>query len=130
MVSLPDGYRSNFSNKVDKSFIKFQNIKSHDYRIFMQVLFPTAFSVLPGDVLEPLPVLGEFFKNLSANLLHQDLLVEIHCNIAIILYKLETIFSPRFWNVMEHLPLYLTQEAHFGGPIHYGYTPLSSFFTG
>ena len=85
----------------------------------MQELLPITFSALPDHVWKPLVALGEFCKNFCANVLHEDLLMEMHRNIAVILYKLEIIFPPKFWNVMEHLPVHLAQEAHLGDPIHY-----------
>ena len=107
-VSLLGGYSSNFSNKVDSLFTKLQNMKAHDYHVFMEALLPIAFNALPVDMLEPLLALGEFFKNLRTNVLHEDLLMKMHRNIAVILCNLKIIVSPGFWNVMEHLPL------HFG----------------
>jgi len=95
-VSLPDGYCSNFSNKVDSSMTKLQNIKSYGYHVFLEALLPIAFSALPDDILECLVDLGEFFKNLCANILRKDLLMDMHCKIALILCKLETIFPPTF----------------------------------
>ena len=98
-----------------------QNCKtwSPNYHFFMKALLPIAFSVLPPNVLEPLSALGEFFKNICANVLREELLTEIHCNIAVILCKLETIFPPDFWNAMKHLLVHLAQEAHLGSPVHY-----------
>jgi len=60
-------------------------------------------------VFEPLLALGEFFKKLCANVLHDDLFMKMHCNIVVILCKLEITFLLGFWNVMEHLPVHLTQ---------------------
>jgi len=95
----------------------------------MEALLPIAFSASPDDVLDPLVALGEFFKNLCANVLRDDLLTEMHRNIAVILCKLETIFLPGFWNVMEHLPVHLAQETHLGGLIHYWWMyPFERFF--
>jgi len=54
MLSLSDGYSSNFANKVDPSFARLQNMKSHDHHIFLEVLLLIAFSSLPAEVLEPL----------------------------------------------------------------------------
>jgi len=102
-ISLPDEYSSNFSNKVDSSFTKLQIMKSHDYHVFMETLLPIAFTALPVDVLECLSTRGEFFQNLCANVRHENLLVKMHHKIVVILCKLETIFPPSFWNVMEHL---------------------------
>jgi len=82
-------------------------MKSHDYHVFLEALLPIAFSALPDDVLEAPVALGEFLKNLCANVCREDLLMEMHPNIVVILCKLETTFSPEFWNVIEHLPVHL-----------------------
>jgi len=97
-LSLPDGYCSNFNNKVDSSMTKLQNMNNHDYDVFMEAFLPIAFSALSDDVLEHLVALSEFFKNLCANILCEDLLMDMHSKIALILCKLETIFPPAFWN--------------------------------
>jgi len=85
----------------------------------MEALLPTAFSALAVDALEPLSAPSEFFKTLGANVLREDLLTKMYRNITVMLCKLEIIFAPAFWNVMEHLSAHLTQEAHLGGPVHY-----------
>jgi len=92
---------------VDPSSIRLQKMKGRDHHILMGVLLPIAFSALPVEVLEPLSALSDFFKNLCANKLCEDLLMEMHCTIPIILCKLETIFPPTFGNVMEHMPIHL-----------------------
>ena len=47
------------------------------------------------------------------------MLEEMHRNIVITLCKLETIFPPGFFNVMEHLSVHLAEEAQLGGPMQY-----------
>jgi len=86
---------------------KLQDMKSHDYHIFIEVLLPIAFGALLDDVLEPLGALSEFFKNLCTNVLCEDLIMDMHSKIAVILCKLGTIFAHVFWIVMEHLPVHL-----------------------
>ena len=49
---MPDGYCSNFANCIDMKSAKFQNMKSHDCHVFLQMLMPIAFLALPDDVLE------------------------------------------------------------------------------
>ena len=101
---MPDGYYSNFTNCVDMKFAKFQNMKSHDCYVFLQMLMPIAFRTLSDDALEPLVELSEFFKNLCSTVLRVDKLQKMQRNISIILCKLERVFPPGFFNVMEHLP--------------------------
>ena len=64
-----DGYCSNFVNCIDMKSVKFQNMKSHDFHVFLQMLMPIAFCTLPDDVLEPLVKLSKFFKNLYSTVL-------------------------------------------------------------
>ena len=80
---------------------------------------PIAFRALPDDVLEPLVELSEYFKNICSTVLQVDKLQEMQCNIRIILCKLERVFPPGFFNVMEHLPVHLAEEAYLGGPVQY-----------
>jgi hypothetical protein len=40
-------------------------------------------------------------------------------NIIEIICKLEMIFPPSFFDLMEHLPIYLPYEAKVGGPVQY-----------
>jgi len=55
--------------------------------------------------------------------------MEMHRTIPVILCKLKTIFLPVFWNVMEHVPVHLAQEAYLGGPVHYKCMhPFEKFF--
>jgi len=129
LLSLSDGHSSNFANKVDPSSARLQNMKSHNHHVFLEVLLPIAFSSLPAEVLEPLLALSDFFKNLCANELREDLPMEMHHTIPIVLCKLKTIFPPAFWNVMEHVPVHLAQEAYLGGQVHYRWMyPFGRFF--
>ena len=68
-------------------------------------------------MLKPLIEISQFFKNLCSTTLREDMLEELHRNIVITLCKLETIFPPGFFNVMEHLPAHLAEEAQLGGPV-------------
>ena len=61
-----------FANYVDMMSVKFQNMKSHDCHVFLQMLMPIAFYALLDDVLEPLVELSEFFKNLGSTILRVD----------------------------------------------------------
>ena len=105
------------------------NMKSHDHHVFLKNLLPVAFAALPEDVLGPLVELSEFFRNLSSSELHVSKLEGMNKSIAIILCKLETIFPPDFWKVMEHLPTHLAEEALLGGPIQYRWMyPFERYF--
>ena len=114
-----DGYCSNLRNIVDPNKAKFNNMKSHDCHVFMETLLSIAFDALPDDVLKSLIEMSQFFKNLCSTTLLEDMLEKMDRNIVIILCKLEIIFPPGFFNVMEHLPVHLAEDAQLGGPIQY-----------
>jgi len=76
----------------------------------MEILLPIAFGALPDDVLKSLIELSQFFKYLCCTTLREDVLKKMYRNIAITLRKLETRFPPGFFNVMEHLPVYLAKK--------------------
>ena len=94
-------------------------MKSHDCHVFMKCLLPIAFSSLPSNVLNPLTELGQFFKYLCSTTLREDDLIKMEQNIPVILCKLERVFSPDFFDSMEHLLVHLAHEARLGGSVQY-----------
>jgi len=85
----------------------------------MECLLPIAFSALPSAIWDPLTELSQFFKDICSTTLRVDQLEMLEQNIPIILCKLEKIFPPGFFDLMEHLPVHLPYEARMGGPVHY-----------
>jgi len=63
--------------------------------------------------------LSQFFRDLCSSKLHADDVVRLENKIAEILCKLERVFPPTFFNVMEHLLVHLPTELKLGGPIQY-----------
>ena len=52
-------------------------------------------------------------------MLHKDDVALLKANITVKLCNLEKIFPPSFFDVMEHLPVHLPNEALLGGPVQY-----------
>ena len=104
---------------MDVNDAKFNHMKSHDCHVFMESLLPITFSALPDDVLKFPIEISEFFKNLCSTTLQEEVLKEMHQNIAITLHKLETIFPPGFYNVMRHLTMHLAEDTQLRGPVQY-----------
>ena len=50
-----------------------------------------------------------------------DVLERMKVEIVLILYKLELIFPPAFFDVMVHLAIHLPEEALLRGPVQYGW---------
>jgi len=114
-----DGYSSNLVRcaNVDKGIIHGMN--SHDCHVFMECLLPISFSSLSPHILNPLIEISHLFNDLCSTTLMEDDLSRMEQNISFILCKLERIFSPSFFDSMEHLPVPLVYEARLGGPVQY-----------
>ena len=60
-----------------------------------------------------------FFRDLCSSHIHVDDMVRLEKNIPEIICKLEKHFPRAFFNVMDHLPVHLPNEARVGGPVQY-----------
>ena len=60
-----------------------------------------------------------FFRNLCTRSVTEEGVKNLKDNIAMIQCNLERIFSPLFFDVMEHLAIYLARELELGGHVQY-----------
>jgi len=118
-LRMPDGHASNLSRCVNVAQGKLHGMKSHDCHIFMECLLPVALRELSDHVWKPLTELSQYFRDLCSPTLTVENLHVMEQNIPVILCKLERIFPPGFFNVMEHLPIHLAYEARVCGPVQY-----------
>ncbi|XP_021625026.1 uncharacterized protein LOC110624220 [Manihot esculenta] len=119
-LRFPDGYVSNMARCVDMNKYRLFGMKSHDCHIFMQRLLPIAFrELLPMRVWEAITELSIFCKQLMSTILREEDMQRLEEDIPVILCKLERIFPPGFFDLMEHLPIHLAYEARIGGPVQY-----------
>lgn len=63
--------------------------------------------------------IASFFRGLSIRSLTEEDIQNLEEKIPRILCNLEKIFSPSFFDVMEHLPIHLPREAALGSPVQY-----------
>ena len=104
---------------MDLNDAKLNHMKRHDCIVFVKTLFPIAFGALTDDVLKLLIKISQFFKNLCSTTLQEEVLKQMHRNIAITHHKLEMIFPLGFFNVIRHLLMYSVEETQLGGPVEY-----------
>ena len=116
---MPDGYASNIARCMDFANARLVSMKSHDCHVFMQRLLPFALAAIPENVLNPFIELSQFFWDLCSTELSVDQLMSLYENIPVIICKLERIFPPAVFDVMEHLPVHLPHEAILCGPVQY-----------
>jgi hypothetical protein len=92
-------------------------LKSHDYHIFIEWLLPVVFhGILPDNVWCSLSELSFIYRQLCAKELSKDVVYSLEQNVAVLLCKLEKIFPPGFFNVMQHFIINLPYKARLGGP--------------
>ena len=119
-VTVPDGYTSNISCRVNMKECKISGLKSHDNHILMQQIFPIALrGSLPSHVTRPLIKLACFFREICSKTLRVLDIATVEVDIAVALCEVENIFPPSFFTVMVHLVMHLAAEAKIGGLVHY-----------
>ncbi|KAK6803275.1 hypothetical protein RDI58_001059 [Solanum bulbocastanum] len=116
-LRMPKGYASNLGKQADMNEGKLIGMKSHDCHVFMETLIPFAFSHLPERIWKPITEISLFFKDLCSGKLLESSLDKMEENILVTTTKLEKIFPCGFFDVIEHLPIHLVQEARLGGPV-------------
>jgi hypothetical protein len=74
---------------------------------------------VPDHVWQVLAELSNFFRQLCAKELSRAVVANMEKMAHVLLYKLEKIFSPDFFLLMQHLILYLPYEARMGRPVQF-----------
>ncbi|WMV46508.1 hypothetical protein MTR67_039893 [Solanum verrucosum] len=119
-LRVPDGFSSNISHCINMKDHKISGLKSHDCHVLLQHLIPLAIrSMLCTEVRETIIELSLFFNILGAKCLKLEELEQIEEQIPETQCKLEKVFLPAFFDVMEHLPIHLANEAMIAGPVQY-----------
>ena len=119
-LKFSDGYASNLARCINVKYDRFYELKSHDCHIFMQWLLPLAWrDLLSNSIWSSLIELNLFFKNICVTKLSTDYIFSLEANSIETICKLEKIFSPNFFDSIEHLMIHLTYETKVVGPIQY-----------
>ncbi|GJU51546.1 hypothetical protein Tco_1221101 [Tanacetum coccineum] len=88
--------------------------------ILLQQLLPlTVRRLLPKHVVEALIKLSDFFRILCSKVYLKYELQKLQDRISLTLRHLEKIFPSSFFDIMEHLPIHLAEEALLAGPVQY-----------
>ncbi|GJS62682.1 hypothetical protein Tco_0657466 [Tanacetum coccineum] len=116
-VRLPDGFGSNFKQKVTADDNNITGMKSHDCHIMMHRLLPYGVQrYLPKNIAAPIIELCLFFKQLCARTLMQQDMAKAKKQSISIMIELEKIFPPAFFDIMIHVAIHLPDEAILAKP--------------
>ncbi|KAL5570769.1 hypothetical protein UlMin_020366 [Ulmus minor] len=117
-LKVPEGYSSNFRNRVSMDELKLNGLKSHDCHTLIQQLLPIAIrGMLPKKVRYAINKLCLFFNALCNKVLDVNTLDGIQEELVTTLCLLEMYFLPSFFDVMVHLTVHLIHEVKLCGPV-------------
>jgi len=113
---FPNGYAANLRRGANLSTMRINGHKSHDYHIWLGRLLPVMVrGYVSKHVWLVLAKLSNFFYQLCAKELSRTVIANMERMAPVLLCKLEKIFSPGFFNPMQHMILHLPYEARMGG---------------
>ena len=88
--------------------------------MFMQTLILSAYrDLLLKGIWDALTKISHFFRDICSSKLQTYHIKRLEMNIIERICKLEMIFPPLFFDLMEHLPIHLPYKAKVGGPVQY-----------
>ena len=117
-MKFPDGFCSNLKKKVIENETNIIGLKSHDCHVIMQRLLSVGVhKFLPKDISTTISELCSFFRQVCSRTINVTDMEEAQKDLVLILYKMELIFPPAFFDIMIHLVLHLPEEAILGGPV-------------
>jgi hypothetical protein len=120
ILKFPDGYGSNLRRGVNLKTMRINGLKSHDYHIMMERIFPVMFrGYLPTHVWEVLAEVSFFYRKLCAKQFDPIEMANMQSQVIVLVCKLEKIFPLGFFNPMQHLMIHLPYEASMGGPVQF-----------
>ena len=97
--------------------MRINGLKSHDYHIWIEWLLPVMVrGYLPDQIWRVLAELSFFFRQLCAKEVSMTIIQEMERMAPVLLCKLEKIFPPGFFNLMQHMILHLPYEVRMGVP--------------
>jgi hypothetical protein len=111
-------YASNIKWAVNVSTSKLNRLKSHDYHIIIERLMPV---MLRGyfdiDLWKIFIELNYFYRQIYAKQVSKAMMQNLEKEIAVLVYRMEKIFPPGWFNAMQHLLVHLPWDAKVGGPV-------------
>jgi hypothetical protein len=119
-LKFPYGYAAGLKRCVNVIAGKIHGLKSYDYHIIMERLLHIMLrGYLNDDIWEALARLSYFYRQLCAKEIKKDVMEKLEKEISVLICKLEKIFPPGWFNLMQHLLLHIPYEAKVGAPVQY-----------
>jgi hypothetical protein len=117
-LKFSDHYTANIKWAVNVGTGKLNGLKSHDYHIFIERLMPVIFrDYFKPDLWKMFAELNYFYRQICAKQVSNAIMQRLEKEIAVLVCKMEIVFSPGWFNVMQHLLVHLPWEARVGGHV-------------
>jgi hypothetical protein len=111
-----DCYEANIKWEVNAGSGKLNGLKSHDYHIFIERLIPIMFhGYFKPDLWKMFAKLSYFYRHICAKQVSKAMMHRLEKEIALLVCKMETVFLPGWFNVMQQLLVHLPWETQVGG---------------
>jgi hypothetical protein len=115
-LKFPDRYVSNIKQSVNVSTGKFNGLNSHDYHIIIERLMPVMFrGYFNADLWKIFAELSYFYRQICAKQVSKVMMQKLEKKITVLVWKMEKIFPPGWFNAMQYLLVHLPKEARVGG---------------
>jgi hypothetical protein len=119
-LKFSDHYAANITRAVNIGIGKLNGLKSHDYHIIMERLLPVMLhGYFDTDLWKMFVELSYFYRQLYAKQVSKMMMQMFEKEISILVCKIKKIFSPEWFNAMQHLLVHLPWEAKVGGPVQF-----------
>jgi hypothetical protein len=110
-LKFSDCFVANIKWAVNIGISKLNDLKSHDYHIIMERLLSVMlYGYLDTDLWKMFTELSYFFMQLCAKQVSKTMMQKFEKEIPIIVCKIEKIFPPGWFNVIQHLVVHLPWE--------------------
>jgi hypothetical protein len=107
-LKFSNRYVYNIKQAVNVSTSKLNGLKSHDYHIIIERLMPVMFqSYFNADLWKIFIELNYFYRPICPKQVSKVMMQKLEKKISIIVCKMEKIFPPEWFNVMQHLLVHL-----------------------
>jgi hypothetical protein len=117
-LKFPDHYVANIKQAVNVGTGKLNGLKSHGYHIFIERLMPVMFcGYFKPDLWKMFAELSYFYRQICAKEVSNAMMQRLEKEIVVLVCKMETVFPPGWFNVMQHLLLHLSWEASIRGHV-------------
>jgi hypothetical protein len=100
---FPNGFAAGFRRAINLKTGKLIGVKGHDYHIIMEwLLLNMLHGYVHKDVWKMVAELSYFYRQLCTKEIKKEMMENLEKEIPVLLYKLEKIFPPGWFNLMQH----------------------------